>query len=207
MAGLAELVRVAEKNKVTRHAGHRENIRKRHLARFVHDQVIQLRGKGRPSEQPGGSGDNVDVAVAQRHLDGRGAAGALYLRRGTPIAVVGLLHRPDGLAAELRLPHQLVEQVADDFVAVGGYPDPAAALHQLTADLGTDGRLSGSGWALDGEIGAIQARRKQHGDISRPLARLKERRSFDDTLDTRRLQAQEITGGPKLSSTAKAVIH
>src|SRR6202022_1206077 len=129
-----------------------------------------------------------------------------YFRRGAPVALVGFLDRPNGPAAELRLPHQLVEQVADDFVAVGGYPNPVAALHQLQDDLGPDGRLARSGRALDGKVAAIEARRKQHGDVSRPFARLNKRRSFDHTLDARRLEAKEIAHGPKLPSTTKAMI-
>ena len=105
MAGLAELVRVAQKDEIARHAGHGENIRQCHLARFVHDQVIQLRGKGRPSEQPGGSRDNVDVAIVQRHLDGRGATSALHLLRGAPVSLIGLLDCPDRLATSPRLLH------------------------------------------------------------------------------------------------------
>src|SRR5207245_6899092 len=91
--------------------------------------------------------------------------------------------------------------------AVRRYSDPVAALDQLKNDLGADGRLAGSGWALDGEVRAIEARRKQYGHVSRAFACLNERRSFDHALDAWRLQAKEIAHGAKLPSTVKAVIH
>src|SRR5438034_2138066 len=92
-------------------------------------------------------------------------------------------------------------------MAVRRYPDPVAALDQLKDDLGADGRLAGSGRTLDGQVRAIEARCKQHGDVSRAFPRLNERRSFDHALDTRRLQAKEITHRAKLPGTTKAVIH
>src|SRR6202171_2345936 len=206
MAGLAELVWVTQKDEVARHAGHRENIRQCHLARFVHDQVIQFRGKGWPSEQPRGPRDNVDIAVAKSHLDGRSPPAPLAPLRVAAIALIGLLYGSDRLAAAPRFRHYRVEKVADDLVTIGSNPDAVAALDQLQDDLSTDGRLPGSGWALDSEISAIEARCKQHGDVSRPFACLNQRRSFDYTLDARRLQAKEIAGGPKLPSTTKTVI-
>src|SRR5437867_1484464 len=92
-------------------------------------------------------------------------------------------------------------------MAVRRYPDPVAALDQLKDDLGADGRLAGSGRTLDGQVRAIETRCKQHGDVSRPFARLNERRSFDHALDAWRLQAKQIAHGPELPGTTKAVIH
>src|SRR5439155_8998696 len=92
-------------------------------------------------------------------------------------------------------------------MAVRRYPDPVAAFDQLKNDLGAYGRLAGSGRTLDGQVRAIEMRCKQHGDVSRTFACLNERRSFDHTLDARRLQAKEITHCPELPGTTKAVIH
>src|SRR5205823_6446677 len=178
-----------------------------HLAGFVHDQIIQLGRKGRPSEQPGGSRDNVDVAIVQRHLDGRGATSALNLLRGAPVSLIGLLDCPDRLASSPRHLHELVEQVADDLMAVRRYPDSVAALDQLKDDLGSNGCLAGSGRTLDGQVRAIEMRCKQHGHVSGPFARLNERRSFDHALDARRLQAKEIAHRAKLPSATEAVIY
>src|SRR5947207_15965409 len=92
-------------------------------------------------------------------------------------------------------------------MAVRRYPDPVAALDQLKDDLGADGRRVGSGRTLDGQVRAIEARCKQHGDVSGAFVCLKERRYFYHALDAWLLQAKPIMHCAKLPSIAAVVIH
>ena len=84
----------------------------------------------------------LDVAVRRE----RRSAG-----EGGLLARPGLLRDPDGDAALLRLRGDLLEQRADDLVAVREHPDAPAGAHEIHDHLRAGRGLAGAGRTLDRE--------------------------------------------------------
>ncbi len=110
---------------------------------------------------PGRGAGDVDLAVRERiaHVVvARPAAGARRRSDRSPCA--GFWPIRTAHAALLRLLGDLVEQVADDLVAVGGDADPPPAPDEVDDELGPGGGLAGPGRPLDGEVRVVEQRRE-----------------------------------------------
>src|SRR6266566_275131 len=126
--------------------------------------------------------------------------------RDASIALVGLLHRPDYLPAALGVPHRLIEQVADDLVAVRRNANPLALFDQVEDQLSADRGLSRARRPLYGQIGLVEPRCQQLRDVLGSLTGLNQRGSLDYAVDPRRLEAEQIAGRPIRASPTKAII-
>ena len=178
---LIELLRIAEQHQILRGLGHRQRIRKRHLAGLVHEQHVHRGGVLRSRPEPRRAGTYLRFTLLERlkHI-------AIFVR---------LLHRPSLLAAflvqgrhplhatqrqafALRRSHRGADQVADHAVAVGGDADRLAGPNQRADHPCACVGLAGAWWALDRQRAVIEVLNQTDRGVSRRFGGLLQRSAF-----------------------------
>ena len=162
LGDLRELKRIAQEDQVAGRRAHRQRVGERDLAGLVDDEVVERAVQVWPREEPGRSGEELDVAARTRERRVvRVALDELAVVLGLGVPGRRLL---EPLEAHARVPGDrldLVEQVVDGLVALRGDPDPLAAGQQVHDDPGAGPGLAGPGRALEEQIARVEAERER----------------------------------------------
>ena len=159
---LRELEGIAQQDHVAGGRAHRQCVRERDLAGLVDHQVVQLAVQILMREEPGGSGEELDVGPGIREGRILGVAlDELAVVLGFQITGRRLL---EPLEAHVGVPGDLLdlgEQIVDGLVAAGRDADAPAVREQVDDDARAGPRLARPGWALEEEVTGVQPERER----------------------------------------------